>query len=207
MSRGFEESDIKQLCYIAFEKTFETYATDKQYLYSTALGYAMHDTIRQYIGKSTDVLNKKNESFDMVIDDDDGRTVAEIIPDPSAVEQFDRIETSAELSQVRNTINIALNRLPEEEKNVIIGYYFQRKSLVKLAELMGIDYKTIRGIHAKGLKRLQSPYIRHRLLDDLGRGSERYYKHVHVDIIATDRIYYESIGIPGTLEDIRRGHI
>lgn len=96
-SRGLEEWDIKQLSYIAYASLFDEYDSSKQYTYATALKYALSKQLRGALGKSSDTLNRIVSSLDeLVTDEEDGRTVADLIADENGSAPFEDLEDSSE---------------------------------------------------------------------------------------------------------------
>lgn len=191
-SRGFEEWDIKQLSYIAYASLFETYSTDKNYAYSTALGYALRNELRTALGKKTDVLSWDNSSLDDTIgEDEDGQPIAETVADETSSAPFEEIEDSSEQEAIGKTLHEEIAKLPEQEQTVINSRYFSGKTFTAISEEMNVSRERINQIHKRAIRDLRKPRILRRLRDDLGYSSYRLYKN-QVEYIATERAYLES---------------
>ena len=197
-NRGLELSDLKQLSYLAVSSLFGTYDTkNKEYGYNTALRYALSRQLREALGRDTDTLNRIISSLDELAgDEEDGRTVADLIADEESTAPFEDIEDSSEREVISEHIREAVAELPEQEQAVIKGYYYDNKTLADVGEDMQISGERVRQIHRQAIKHLRKPRIYRRLLDDLGYSSYRLYtngRQSSVDYIATERVFIESL--------------
>ena len=194
-SRGLEEWDIKQFSYLAYASLFESYNTEKKYGYTTALGYALSRQLREALGKGADTLNRIASSLDEIIgDEEDGRTVADLIADEDSSVPFEQIEDSSERESISRTLHEAIETLNEQEQGVINGRYFREKTLEELSQEMNISGERIRQVEVRALRNLRKPKILRRLNDDLGYSSYRLYdRHSSVDYIATERAYLDEL--------------
>ena len=194
-SRGLEEWDIKQLSYLAYASLFESYNTEKKYGYTTALGYALSRQLREALGKGADTLNRIASSLDEIIgDEEDGRTVADLIADEDSSAPFEQIEDSSERESISRTLHEAIETLNEQEQGVINGRYFREKSFEELSQEMNISGERVRQVEARALRNLRKPKILRRLNNDLGYSSYRLYdRHSSVEYIATERAYLDEL--------------
>ena len=197
-NRGLELSDLKQLSYLAFSSLFGTYDTkSKEYGYNTALRYALSRQLREALGRDTDTLNRIISSLDELAgDEEDGRTVADLIADEESTAPFEDIEDSSGREVISEHIREAVAELPEQEQAVIQGYYYDNKTLADVGEDMQLSGERVRQIHRQAIKHLRKPRIYRRLLDDLGYSSYRLYTNSRrdsVEYIATERVFIESL--------------
>ena len=194
-SRGLEEWDIKQLSYLAYASLFESYNTEKKYGYTTALRYALNRQLREALGKGADTLNRIASSLDEIIgDEEDGRTVADLIADEDSSAPFEQIEDSSERESISRTLHEAIETLNEQEQGVINGRYFREKTFEELSQEMNISGERVRQVEARALRNLRKPKILRRLNNDLGYSSYRLYdRHSSVEYIATERAYLDEL--------------
>ena len=197
-NRGLELCDLKQLSYLAFSSLFGTYDTkNKEYGYNTALRYALSKQLREALGRDTDTLNRIISSLDELAgDEEDGRTVADLIADEESTAPFEDIEDSSEREVITEHIREAVAELPEQEQAVIQGYYYDNKTLSDVGKDMQISGERVRQIHRQAIKHLRKPRIYRRLRDDLGYSSYRLYTNSRrdsVEYIATERVFIESL--------------
>lgn len=192
-SRGLEECDIRQIAYIAYNNTFSTYSADKQYSYTTALDYSLRNEIRSACGRKSDTLNRRPDSLDDLIADEDGYTLIEVVEDKKSTAPFEQIEDNSERENISKAVRAAVDKLPDQERDVISKYYFDSRTFDSIAEEMGVSCERVRQIKEKAMRYLRHPKISKRLRDDLGYSSYRLYRHTHVDRIAVDRVMIEQI--------------
>lgn len=196
-SRGFEEWDIKQLSYIAYASLFETYSTDKNYAYSTALGYALRNELRTALGKKTDVLSWDNSSLDDTIgEDEDGQPIAETVADETSSAPFEEIEDSSEQEYKHKILQEEIDKLPEREQEIINGKYYGEKTLQELAKGMNVSVERAGQLHRSAIRHLRakSGRIWRRITDNFGYSSYRLYNGGNnVEYIATERVYLEEL--------------
>jgi len=92
-------------------------------------------------------------SLNAAIDsDEDGGTFAERIPDKKAKTSFevaDRKECSTNLKE-------AVLDLPEQERIVLVLYYYENLMLKEIGKVMGVSESRISQIHSKALMRLKT---------------------------------------------------
>ena len=55
-------------------------------------------------------------------------------------------------------LDLMVERLPERERQVIVGHYYQYLSFVELAQLMGISKSRISQLHGQALRRVRGFY-------------------------------------------------
>lgn len=175
---------------------FDEYDSSKQYTYATALKYALSKQLRGALGKSSDTLNRIVSSLDeLVTDEEDGRTVADLIADENSSAPFEDLEDSSEQKNMHNALTTAIQQLPEKEQEVINKYYFDNRTYKSIGDEAGLSIERIRTINSNGLRHLRNPKILKRLREDLGYSSYRLYsgKRDTVEYIATERVYLEEI--------------
>ena len=196
-SRGLEEWDIKQLSYLAYASLFESYNTEKKYGYTTALGYALSRQLREALGKGADTLNRIASSLDEIIgDEEDGRTVADLIADEDSSAPFEQIEDSSEQEYKHKILQEEIDKLPEREQAVINGKYYGGKTLQELSKDMNVSGERVGQLHRSAIRHLRakSNRIWRRLTEDFGYSSYRIYNgRNNVEYIATERVYLEEL--------------
>ena len=55
-------------------------------------------------------------------------------------------------------LDLMVERLPERERQVIVGHYYQYLSFIELSQLMGVSKSRISQIHGQALKRVRGFY-------------------------------------------------
>ncbi len=73
-------------------------------------------------------------------------------------------EAYAELSEIRDILADAIDRLPEKEKTVISLYYFEELTLKEISAIMKVSESRISQLHTKAILRMKGKLARHRSL-------------------------------------------
>lgn len=173
-SRGLEEWDIKQLSYLAYASLFESYTTEKKYGYTTALGYALSRQLREALGKGADTLNRIASSLDEIIgDEEDGRSVADLIADEDSSAPFEQIEDSSERENISRALHEAIETLNDRERNIITAEYFHGKTQTDIAADIGVTPERVRQLRKGAFRQLKADRAIKKLADELGYNSYR----------------------------------
>lgn len=86
----------------------------------------------------------------------------EIGIDPSGYKAQDIPEHYAELSEVRDILANAIDKLPEKEKKVISLYYYEELTLKEISAIMGVSESRISQLHSKAILRLKARLAKHK---------------------------------------------
>lgn len=76
----------------------------------------------------------------------------------------DRPEMQLELSEMREILGDAINKLPEKEKTVLSLYYYEELTLKEISAIMKVSESRISQLHTKAIMRLRGKLARHRTL-------------------------------------------
>ncbi|MDZ4298817.1 MAG: sigma-70 family RNA polymerase sigma factor [Moraxellaceae bacterium] len=71
-----------------------------------------------------------------------------------------------EQENIVTTLDSLVAQLPERERQVIIGHYYQHLSFAELSQLMGVSRPRVSQLHAAALKRIRASYRSVHDLDD-----------------------------------------
>lgn len=152
---GVEVWDLKQSCYMAFLEAVRGYKPDKDLKFTSYLSYPFRNTVNNLIGiRTKTVCNEPLNncaSLDVPVSDDENILLADTIEDETTVNAVDVVEQADEYRVLHEVVNA----LGEPQSDVLKAYYFEEKSLVKIAEEMGVSRERIRQIKAKALRRLR----------------------------------------------------
>jgi len=152
---GADVWDLKQSCYMTFLDAVRGYKADRNLKFTSYLEYPFRNAVNNLIGVRT--KTKQNEplnnctSLEMPVSDDENLTLADTLIDETAVNAVDIVE----LADDYRVLHEAVDALGEPQSNVIKAYYFEEKSLEKIAGEMGVSRERIRQIKAKALRRLR----------------------------------------------------
>lgn len=76
----------------------------------------------------------------------------------------DRPESYMEISEIKEILGDAINRLPEKEKTVVSLYYFEELTLKEISAIMKVSESRISQLHTKAILRLRGKLARHRTI-------------------------------------------
>ncbi len=188
---GLQRDDIHQLSYFAFEHSLKAFDISKGYAFTTYAKFSLLAVIKSYFCKDT--LNRCKSLDEIIRDDEDGQTVADLVADNDSSAPFEKIEENSEKENISKAVRAAVDKLPDQERDVISKHYFDNRTFDSISEEMGVSCERVRQIKVKALRYLRHPKISKRLQDDLGYSSYRLYRHTHVDRIAIDRVMIEQV--------------
>lgn len=76
----------------------------------------------------------------------------------------DRPEHHVEITELKEILGDAIERLPEKEKTVISLYYFEELTLKEISAIMKVSESRISQLHTKAILRLRGKLARHKTL-------------------------------------------
>jgi RNA polymerase sigma factor for flagellar operon FliA len=132
------------------------------------LGHSASDKeIADKLGISTDefykLLNDVNVTS-MVSLEDFLEQNYEIGVDVPNSNKDDRPEYQVELSELKDILGDAINKLPEKEKTVLSLYYYEELTLKEISAIMKVSESRISQLHTKAIMRLRGKLARHKTL-------------------------------------------
>ncbi len=132
------------------------------------LGHSASDKeISDKLGISTEefykLLNEVNVSS-MVSLEDFLEQNYEIGVDVPNTNREDRPEIQMELSELKDLLGDAINKLPEKEKTVLSLYYYEELTLKEISAIMKVSESRISQLHTKAIMRLRGKLARHKSL-------------------------------------------
>lgn len=166
--------DLVQYGYFALLKAVKSYKREKGYKFTSYLKYSFQCVMR-------DVDTSSYISLDVAISNDGEkeRTIADTIPDNSALEE---LEHAINITANRQAIYNALERLPQRHMEIILAYYFKGHTLKQIASSMGVTYQRVSVLQREALSKLRKDpelievyqdTIQNRQLKNLMKSAER----------------------------------
>lgn len=168
--------DLIQYGYFALLKAVKSYKREKGYKFTSYLKYSFQCVMR-------DVDTSSYISLDVAIsNDNDGekeRTIADTIPDNSALEE---LEHAINITADRQAIYNALERLEPLQRDIVVSIYFHGETLTSIATRLSRSIEAIRQRHRRALKDLRKDpelievyqdTIQNRQLKSLRKSAER----------------------------------
>lgn len=171
---GYELSDLRQEGYNVLIFAIKQYTGAKQYKFSTYFNYAIQNTVRNILGSKADTLNQaKTVSLEQPLtESEDGNelTVADIVPDEQAEQEYDRIN---DLDKYK-LLHEAVDSLPENERRIIQLRYFQGMTQRQISEKLDLPAKDVRTMENRALRLLRTGRTGKQLNDVYG---DEYKSH------------------------------
>lgn len=164
--RGLTVDDLIQTGYIALTDAVSTY-TPGVAAFSTWFVYYLKKRFWEAAGlhgkaKIKDPINNAR-SLDAPLDDEDGGTLAEIIPDPKASATIGAVEDQIWVEQLREVLGEMMREMPEAYADTLYRRYWKDQTYAEAAEELGIAGNTVKQREHKGLRYLRLPVNRSRL--------------------------------------------
>lgn len=157
-SRGYTTADIEQECYFIFCDMVKAYDSSKPYKFTAYLEYCTKNHLNGIFGnrnkaKSYDLLNTAS-SLDVPLTDDDGLTLADIIPDETSNE-IDEAEHDVFIQQVKESLDGALNTLETAQRDCIVMNYYNGLTVAETGKLLNMTREQARRNISKGFAKLR----------------------------------------------------
>lgn len=157
---GVEPDDLYQSGYIALVYAANTYDPAAGMSFIGWLALALKTAFAETGGyrsrkQARDPLHRAGSSSVSVGDDEDSGTLEDFIPDHSAAQAFWDAEERIYLGQLHNTLEKALDELPDRQGNTLRRHFYQHKRLKEIAAAEGVHERTVGQWQKKGLRALR----------------------------------------------------
>lgn len=139
--------DMEQELYFALCNAVQAYDDTKPYKFTSYLEYHIKNAVRFALPSNP----LQEISYNQTVGEDENTELIELIPDNIAAARIQDIE----LTDIQMQTRQAVSELPKLEKSVISLYYFDRQSLLQIAEKLSISPQMARNIKNKGLQLLR----------------------------------------------------
>ena len=166
--------DLIQYGYFALLKAVKSYRREKGYKFTSYLKYSF-----QCVMRGVDTSSYISLDITMSNDGEKERTIADTIPDNSALEE---LEHAINITADRQAIYNALERLPQRHMEIILAYYFKGHTLKQIASSMGVTYQRVSVLQREAISKLRKDpelievyqdTIQNRQLKSLRKSAER----------------------------------
>ena len=102
-----------------------------------------------------DPLSSASSLDEQLPSDDDDRSLADVVADPAAVQAFEDTEEALYLEQLRAILDKALAMLPEQQREVVRGRFFEKLTLKQAGECVGVSASRAAQLEAYGLRAMR----------------------------------------------------
>ncbi|HIZ29826.1 MAG TPA: sigma-70 family RNA polymerase sigma factor [Candidatus Fournierella merdipullorum] len=167
---GLTLEDFEQEGFFAVKRAAEYHDPEKG-AFLTALQYSVKHQIREATigghgrcmtteeGKTVrlpaDPLSSASSLDEQLPSDDDDRTIADMVADPAAVQEFESLEKSLYLETLRPVLDKALAMLPEQQREVVRGRFFEKLTLKQAGECVGVSASRAAQLEYYGLRAMR----------------------------------------------------
>lgn len=167
---GLTLEDFEQEGFFAVKRAAEYHDPEKG-AFLTALQYSVKHQIREATigghgrcmtteeGKTVripaDPLSSASSLDEQLPSDDDERSIADMVADPAAVQEFESLEKSLYLETLRPVLDKALAMLPEQQREVIRGRFFEKLTLKQAGECVGVSGSRAAQLEYYGLRAMR----------------------------------------------------
>lgn len=160
---GVTTDDLVQDGFFAMLYAIKAYDESKGYKFITYMSYPLQTRFISLIGYRTSKSQKeplnRSDSLDMPIGEteEDG-TLNDIIEDKTAIEPFTCIEDNEYLERLKADISTVLDRLSEQERDVIIKRFYGNMTYKEILECTDINTLSYaRDVLSKALRKMRNP--------------------------------------------------
>lgn len=87
--------------------------------------------------------------------DDDNRSLVDVVPDPSSALAFENVERDIYTEQLRAALDKALAMLPEQQREVVRGRFFEKLTLKQAGECVGVSASRAAQLECYGLRAMR----------------------------------------------------
>lgn len=158
---GVVEDDLHQAGYIAMLQAVETYREDKGKTFIGWFDYYLKKVFAEAYGLRSSRLQhdplRTAIRFEDAIDDLDGITVGDSIPDPTAEDEIAAIAERDREQRLYAALKKTVAALPQTEREVLQARYYQGRTLQEIARDRGLSHERVRQIEGRALRRMRHP--------------------------------------------------
>lgn len=182
---GVKLCDLRQECYMAFLQAVRAYQEDKGLQFTSYLDYPIRNTAAELLGiHNADRVNRRPldnaVSLDKPIEaaDNDNMTLADVIPDTESEEPFEQVLQEISDDHARAVIYEALEKLTEQERDVILLIFFEGRTAQAIAAEWGVSAQRVGQIKVQAIRSLRKiPTLK--VLYEENRAEKRLHFNSH----------------------------
>jgi RNA polymerase sigma factor (sigma-70 family) len=142
--------DLKQHMYFAMCTAVKYYNSEKSYKFTTYLNYAVLHEFGHILTHNSKELQEC--SYNSYINEDETTELAELLEDKAAKDWLFEIENNELVITLQN----AINKLPENEKQVIKQHFYLKRTHKEISNSSGITENEVYYTECRALKRLRN---------------------------------------------------
>lgn len=171
---SFDFEDCLQCGFIALVRSVQAYKPDKGYKLTSYLWNYLRNVIAEELRIHNGKPLYKTCSYNVPVDDCGEIEMLDIIEDEEAGESFNRVE----LSDAQRIVREAIERLPEDQRNIIILLYYKELTIKQTATYLCITDGQVVELKKKAVRYLRKD----RRLMELHRDYCLHYSHMETPV-------------------------
>lgn len=178
--RGVEFEDLYHSGYPALVAAVETYRLGSIAFSSWYMNY-LRTAFAETAGYRT--VQQRREPLNAALsldapigDDGDGDTVKELLADPSAAISLETVEEKIWISQLHDTLELALTNLPEVQGRVLRMRYYENRACASIAGDLGCTAASVLDKEQRALKKLHDARYFNGLSEYVEKNTNYYQK-------------------------------
>lgn len=157
-NRGLDGEDLLQAARLGMVEAVPFWDAERGMFLTVATLY-MRKSIRGALGIRTAKERIENVAPPASLsapvgEDNSDSTLGDCIADPNAIDPQLAAEEALMDEFTRRTVREAVEGLPEPQRSVVWGYYLEGRTVLTMAEQIGLDPDNIRTIQRKGVRHL-----------------------------------------------------
>lgn len=157
---GVTQADLEQEGYLAFVQAVNAYEPEAEYKFASYLSFPLHTAFRGACGLRTqkglhDPLNNADSLNAPIGDEEDGATLADIIPDDAA-QSADQATADYDRAVLRCDLEAALSKLDQAAEDTIRRRYFDNLTRADIAKATGKTAAAVLGEEQRGMRKLRT---------------------------------------------------
>ena len=166
---GMTYEDLMHECYFAVEAAVRRYDPERGVPFTACLIYAVKSSFFTAIGLRADRVRKdplfRAYSLDRPVSEDEpgGISFGDTVPDEATAQPFEDAEEKLWIQQLHAALDECLDTIPEKEAYAIRARYYHGQTQGRTAAVLGCTGSYVGQLENHGLRKLRSPYNRHRL--------------------------------------------
>jgi len=196
----YDADDLTQAGYFALIRAVEQYPADSPYKFTTYLHYHCRSEFNQVAGIRSSKREPYLYSLDKPLTDDGDYTLVDTLEDTDSTEEINNTTDRIYNEQLHNTLETALDSLPERSRYVLKAHFYEDKTYKDMADYLGVTATYPRQLVVDALRQLRRGKII-RMLKDFdydrysvrhsGYASFRYNMESSVETIAMKKLELE----------------
>ncbi len=155
-SCGVELDDIIQICFFALRDAVQAYQPERGYKLLSYLKFPLLNHFNSLVG----IRGKRNlldqcKSLNETSGEDNDLEYIDLLADPNSEESFEDIIDNQFQSELRETLEKSISKLPANRADVIRKRYFEGETLQEIAAKRGVNSSYIRQLEVNALRKLR----------------------------------------------------